>query len=115
MGSRFRSHTQGQGVEKALERLKENMQGVISLPDLFNEAFMVEHTQFNNFQELLDASPLAGVAVDQLKDGFRTPEWNEFVNAHTRFADWGSMLKTAGTEELKRRLSRSTRVAGGGG
>lgn len=101
-------HLNRKAIEKRIQDLKSKVEGDLALTDLLDAAFMVEHTTFPAILAMVDASPLAGTPVEQLKEAMQRPEWSEFVNANTRFPNWQTMLITAGNEVMKRRLSSSS-------
>ncbi|HEX8249923.1 MAG TPA: hypothetical protein VF599_17255 [Pyrinomonadaceae bacterium] len=58
----------------------------VSITELMNRRFIVENTDFETWENLLGA---AGVLDES---DLETPDFNEFINSHTRFKDWESML-----------------------
>ncbi|RLM53672.1 hypothetical protein DVK02_12540 [Halobellus sp. Atlit-31R] len=63
----------------------------IPIRELFDEEFVRENTDFDNFDEMVAASPSDATSADDLElvpDG----EWDEFVAEHTVFDDEEEMV-----------------------
>lgn len=58
----------------------------VSIKELMNRRFILENTDFDTWEKLLDA---AGVSSE---NDLNKPDFNEFIKSHTRFDDWESML-----------------------
>jgi len=68
--------------------------GDIGVTDVFDEAFVSEHTAFESFDELVAASPSDAESAAELElvpDG----SWDEFVAGHTDFDDEEAMVTAA--------------------
>lgn len=66
----------------------------IPITDIFNEAFVDEHTDFDSFDQMVAASPSDAESAAGLKlvpDG----TWDEFVAETTTFADEEEMVFAA--------------------
>lgn len=84
----------------------------VPLVELFNEAFMAEHTQFTTFPEMYAAANMPegdGVTVDAMREAFESPEWNEFVAAHSRFPSWDEMKVAAARANVQKRFREKLR------
>ncbi len=86
---------------RKLEELEVGKQ--VSLDQLFHDAFMLQNSTVNSFQELLDKS---GFKCDNQEDFENIPDadWDEVIRRLTRFADWDEMKKTAASEWMKKQL-----------
>ena len=66
----------------------------IEVTDVFDDAFVSEHTAFESFDELVAASPSDAESAAELElvpDG----SWDEFVAEHTDFDDEEAMVMAA--------------------
>lgn len=66
----------------------------IGLADVFDDAFVAEHTDFATLDELVAASPSDAETAGELgkvPDG----QWDEFVAEHTVFADEEALVTEA--------------------
>lgn len=67
--------------------------------EIFDDAFIQLNTRFTDFRSMLELSPLAGVAVDNLEVAVHSPKWNEFVNENSFFPTWEAMKLAAARRE----------------
>lgn len=75
----------------------------IPLRELFDEAFVQEYTEFETFDEMVAASPSEVDSADDL--GLVTEgTWDDFVAAHTVFADEEELVFTAIDDWVAERL-----------
>jgi hypothetical protein len=85
---------------KELERRAEELGGEkeVTMNELLPDSFINAHSEFQSFQAMVDAS------------GIKDPEeltgkpFSEFISAHTKFNNWGEMLKKASVAYHKRKL-----------
>ena len=66
----------------------------IPIEELFDEAFMGAHTEFDTFDEMVEASPSAAASASELElipDG----EWDAFVAETTDFDDEEALVFAA--------------------
>ena len=90
---------------RELGKRAEEIDGEHSVPlaELFSDEFVLRHTDFPTFAELLAAS---GFRVES-QDDFRAipeTEWNEFVRLRSRFTSWEEMLSAASHEWISRKM-----------
>lgn len=88
-----------------LQRRAKDLHGQhsVSFSELFPPKFMKEHTHFDTFESLVDAS---GFKVESQIDFELIPdkEWDVFIKTHSQFADWKEMLTTAGQEYMVHKM-----------
>lgn len=70
----------------------------VPLRELFPPEFMAKHTEFKTLEAMFDKGGLLQREEEDVKSELDSPEWNEFVARHTKFADWREMLGRAGGE-----------------
>lgn len=79
-----------------LSRRAEQLNGEHRVPlnELFPDEFLLRHTEFPSFSQLLSAS---GFVVENPEDFAAIPadQWNAFVRSRTRFSSWDEMLREA--------------------
>jgi len=99
------------GLEEAKRKLEElqrkakDLQGKqgVSFAELFPSEFIRKHTDYESFENLLDAS---GFNLESQEDFEHIPdeEWDTFIKTHSRFATWKEMLRIAGQEYIARKM-----------
>lgn len=77
----------------------------VNLSDLFPDRFVQSHTEFGNIEEFFRGSPKE-IRDDTNIGEMSTPEFDEYVAAHTGFDSWESML-SAGVREWVLRQDRA--------
>lgn len=95
-----------EGYDDAIRKLNEFSDKVhdlanqksVPFEELFIDSFMSTHTDFQTFQQMLDAS---GIEDAEEING---EAWSNFVASHSRFTGWDDMFGTAGAEWMKRKL-----------
>lgn len=75
----------------------------VSFAELFVEEFMVKHTNFSSFNELLDASPFEVNSAEDFK-AIPDDEFDQYISQVTNFDSWESMLEEASCEYATRQL-----------
>jgi hypothetical protein len=63
----------------------------VPLTELLNEAFVSGCSKFASFADLVAASGCDLTSAES----FQSPQWNAFVGANTRFANWTEMVREA--------------------
>lgn len=90
---------------RELGRRAEEMDGDHSVPlaELFPDEFVLRHTDFPTFADLIAAS---GFRVESQEDFSAIPdnEWDEFVRLRSRFNSWEEMLSEASREWISRKM-----------
>lgn len=96
-------------LEDELDRLQEQLEGLdgenaVAFPELFPENFMATYTEFESITAFFDASPWT---VESDEDFEHIPEdaFDEYVDEHTGFDDWETMLSVAAREWVSRKLA----------
>lgn len=93
------------GNLKKLAKNAEAMKGTqeIKLPELMNNSFISQCSQFSSLDELIDAS---GFKVESKEDFEAIPdkEWDDFIKKNTSYENWQEMQKAAGSEYAKEQL-----------
>jgi len=92
------------GLDELQQRLRR-IDGSHDVPmnELLNPEFMLKHTQFRSFEEMLDRS---GYSVKTQEDFKAIPDapWDAFISANSTFTSWHEMLEAAQVEWTKRQL-----------
>lgn len=93
--------TDTSGIDEFVKKL-ESVKGETEVPltELFNDGFMRRHTEYDSFQEFVDAGNFTADFEDIPDD-----EWDAYVDTNTPFASGQAMVKKAATEWMKRQLS----------
>lgn len=89
--------------DSGLKKLQKNLDEIkgehaVPITDLMTDGFVSQHSNFNNFQALIDASEV------KYPEEIGNDVFSKFVSTHTTFSSWDDMKKTAGTEYVKRKL-----------
>ena len=97
--------------EDALRKLRdlqtkaERIDGEHQVPftELFPDEFMLRNTEFTSIEAMIEAS---GYTVEAQGDFAAIPddEWDDFIQACTRFSSWSEMTQAAGREWMLRQL-----------
>jgi len=88
-------------LEKKMKKAKENVEGEIKLETLMNDSFMKNNTNYNSFEEMIEASSLDFSSEEKSVDNLESNEWDVFVEENTTFDSWEEMNKAAGIEYVK--------------
>jgi len=91
-----------------LDELKQQLRRLdgshgVSLNELLNPEFMLKHTHFSSFQDMLDHSGYSVKTPEDLKAIPDAP-WDAFISANSTFASWHEMREAAKTEWAKKQL-----------
>lgn len=94
--------------DRGLRRLQENLEELsdthnVPFPELFSREFMQEHTDYQSFEAMLDASPFDVTTAEEFK-AIPDDDWELFIRKVTRFDSWLEMQKEAGIQWLRGRL-----------
>ncbi len=75
----------------------------VSFAELFDDEFMLRHTDFPSIDAMLKAS---GFKVDTAEDFEAIPDdpWDAFIRERTRFTSWDEMKNAAGQEWATRQM-----------
>ena len=89
--------------DSGLKRLQQNIDALsgqheVRLTDLMPDTFIRQHSNFQSFQALIDAS-----GIENTED-IGNEAFSKFISTHTTFASWDEMVKTAAAEYVKRKL-----------
>lgn len=83
---------------KRLDHLQKNAKKIngenqIPFSEMFNQQFMLTHTQnkYSSFDELLSASPFDGVPLEDIPDD----KWDKWLSDSTDFQSWKEMQDSA--------------------
>ena len=86
-------------LEKALKKMQDGAkelesQKEVPFDDLFTSMFMSKYTNFNSFDDLLEAGDFD---VQSQEDFLNIPDdiFDEYISKNTRFSDWEDMLGKA--------------------
>lgn len=95
-------------LEKRLNEIQRNAKEMEKGEDvpfdvLFNQAFMSQNTQFNSFDEFLEAGSFV---VSSTEDFEAIPNnvFDKHVVKYTKFSNWKDMLNTAATDYTAKKL-----------
>ena len=83
-------------LQTELEKLDEGIE--ISTDDLMNDDFIRRHTDFNSWEEMLDA----GGVEDG--DNILSEEFSAFIAENTRFADFDELAGEAAAEHIAKKF-----------
>jgi len=87
------------GLKNLQKNLKSlNGQHEVPIVDLMNDAFIRQHSRFDSFQALVDASGIEN------PEEFDNESFSKFIAAHTTFGSWDELKTTASAEYVKRKL-----------
>jgi hypothetical protein len=70
----------------------------IPIKDLMTDSFIRQHSKFDTFQALLDASGIKNA------DEIGNDAFSKFVSTHTTFGSWHELKVAAGREYVTRKL-----------
>lgn len=75
----------------------------VTFEELFVQEFMISHTNFSTFNELLNSSPFE---VNSSEDFAAIPDaaFDQYISEVTNFDSWGNMLEEASCEYAARQL-----------
>lgn len=76
-------------IIEGIQRLKENVEGKYKFHDVLTDDFVVKHTNFGSYQELMEAS--AKVSSDLSNQA----KLDEFISKNTNFSSFQEMFFTA--------------------
>lgn len=87
-------------ISELVERV-ESFGGELPMDELFAEDFMQAYTEFDTFERFLEES---WWSVESQEDFERLPadEFDRYIDEHTGFNDWETMLRAAGREYIMR-------------
>ncbi|MEY7849003.1 hypothetical protein AB7C87_07315 [Natrarchaeobius sp. A-rgal3] len=75
----------------------------IPLSATFDDAFVIEHTEFESFDDLVEASPSDASSADELGE-VEPGSWDEFVAETTDFADEEQLVMAARDNWVAKKL-----------
>lgn len=91
-------------LQELAQRLKK-IDGSHDVPmnELLDPEFMLKHTRFCSFQDMLDHS---GYSVKTQEDFQAIPDapWDAFISANSTFKSWHEMLEEASRERFGKQL-----------
>lgn len=93
-------------LEDAIDRLVDRVEsigGEVPIEELFPEEFMRTYSEFESFEEFVGESKWE-VQTQEDFEGIPEGEFDEYVDSHTGFNDWETMLEAAGREYVLRQL-----------
>ena len=102
-----------EGIDELLKKLdniqraakKAGGQHSVPVKDLLTDDFMSRNTGFRNVQEMFDRSSQKMDSDDEVVKALKSPEWNAFVAAHTKFSTWEDLIEAAGAEWMRKQMS----------
>lgn len=90
-------------LDKMAEESEKLNGTYVTFEELFPKYFMKRHSDFETFNELLDAGGY-NVETQEEFEALPQEEWNDYIKKVTDFTDWQEMLTEAGTRYAGRRL-----------
>lgn len=96
-------------LEAELQGLADRLEqsgGEIPMDDLFTEDFMESYTEFDSIEAFLDESPWY-VESESDFESIPADDFDVFVDEHTDFDSWETMVQAAGREYVLRQAARS--------
>lgn len=96
-------------LKKNLDDIKsninENYEQKVDIVELLSPDFMQKHSQFSNFDEMVELSEFDEESFDEDFDEITaSDEWNDYVTDRTKFKDWEEMMNIAGIELISSKL-----------
>lgn len=96
-------------IKKNLEDLKNNIEEndevKVNIVELLNPDFMQKHSEFSDFDEMIEMSEFDEENFDENFDEItESDEWNDYVTDRTKFKDWEEMMNIAGIELISSKL-----------
>ncbi len=102
-------HIEGfEDFDKEIQELQERAEGLdgnneIPMDQLFTEGFMQSYTSFSSLAAFFHDSPWTVETREDFKS-IPEDEFDQYVDEHTGFDDWETMLQAAGREWVTRQL-----------
>jgi hypothetical protein len=93
----------GKTLEDLAKKIGE-LPGRVSLPEVFDDEFMAEHTDSPSLQAFLDSSGIDPQDAEQFKAMLENPEFDAYVAKHTKFLSWIEMRRAAFNRLMQSRL-----------
>lgn len=93
-------------LEDAIHRLVDRVEsigGEVPIEELFPEDFMRAYSEFKSFEEFIQESKWEVQTQEDFEE-IPEEEFDEYVDTHTGFNDWETMLEAAGREYVMRQL-----------
>jgi hypothetical protein len=90
------------GIRGEVDSLQKS--NSVAIEEVFSPGFMRAHTEFETIVEFFEESPWK-VETETDFDRLPADEFDEYVDEHTGFNSWRSMLSTAAREWLLREAS----------
>ncbi|WP_246029136.1 hypothetical protein [Paenibacillus humicus] len=88
-----------------MQRQAKELEGrrEVTFEELFPPSFMIEHTNFSSFEELLEAG---GFEVNSAEDFEAIPDdvFDQHIGKHTQFDSWENMQDSAVQEYAAKKL-----------
>lgn len=97
-------------IDEKGERLRDRFDDLRDdspLAELFPSGWMDYHTDFENFEAFLAASPWDVACAGEF-DAIPTTEWTVYVADHTDFQSWEEMVEQAATDYVRRELAAAS-------
>lgn len=85
------------------KKIKSQVEGEVSLGELFTPAFMAKHTDFQSIDEFFKESSFEVNSQEDFET-INLDELNNYVAKRTRFRDWGHMKQKAAEEYVRNKL-----------
>lgn len=92
-------------IEKKMKKAKEDVEGEVKLETLMNDKFMKNNTNYNSFEQMVEASELDFSTEEKSVNSLESNEWNSFVKENTDFKSWEEMSTIAGREYIIKNFS----------
>lgn len=92
------------GLDELQRRLRK-LDGSHDVPldELMNHEFMLKHTHFSSFRDMLDHSGYSVTTADDFK-AIPDASWDAFIAANSTFANWHEMQEAAVADWTQRQL-----------
>jgi hypothetical protein len=88
-----------QKLDELTKRANELGRGEkVRLNELLPDSFINQYSKFQSFQAMVDASGIEN------PDELNGEQFSKFISTHTRFGNYGEMIKRATAEYAKRKL-----------
>ncbi|RCX11256.1 hypothetical protein DFR58_12629 [Anaerobacterium chartisolvens] len=93
-------------ISEINRKIQEDLNGLLPLNELMDEAFMQSSSRFKSFDDMLDN---CGYKVETEQDFIDIPEaeWDLFIKNNTSFNGWAEMQQKAADEYTYKKLKEA--------
>ncbi|HLR91698.1 MAG TPA: hypothetical protein VK048_01395 [Atopostipes sp.] len=85
------------------KRVKEEIDGKVSLEELLSEDFLKQYTEFSDLEDLFDSLPVKIESQEDLKN-IDESKVDPVIKERTEFNSWSDLIQTAAYNYAKKKL-----------